>query len=559
MKPAPFAYLAPRSVDEALAHLAEHGSEARPLAGGQSLVRLMNTPARDAVRDDRHQPRSASSPRIAAENGAVRIGAVARQRACETSPHVRDGRPAVRRGGAGRSRTRPCGGAAPPSAAWRSPTPRPSCPPRCSRSTARSWPAAPGGERTIAADDFFTGAFTTSLAARRARHRAARSRWRPGRTGSASSRSPAATASCRCAVRAPSSRSTTTATSPRRASRSAACAGARSGHRDAEAALAGAEPPEDEMLRRARRDWPRAAPTRRATPTARPTSAATSPRADPPVRASRRRARAGRSPECLRRSASRSPSTATRTTCSSSRARCCSTSCATSSPSPAPTPAASTASAARARCSSTASRRASCLMFAAQLDGAEVTHGRVARLGRTARCTRSSRRSPRATACSAASARPGMLMATVELLEHTPLPEPDDVREALVGQPVPLHRLPEHRQRRVRRRPSSPRARAPPPPGPRGWRHELRQAARRAGPDRAPGPALGRQERPAQGGPEAAHRPRAVHRRRHRAPGCSTAPSCAARTPTPASARSTRAPREGAPRRRRGPHRRRRR
>ena len=43
MKPAPFAYLAPRSVDEALAHLAEHGSEARPLAGGQSLVRLMNT------------------------------------------------------------------------------------------------------------------------------------------------------------------------------------------------------------------------------------------------------------------------------------------------------------------------------------------------------------------------------------------------------------------------------------------------------------------------------------------------------------------------------------
>jgi len=43
VKPAPFAYLAPRTVDEALAHLAEHGSEARPLAGGQSLVRLMNT------------------------------------------------------------------------------------------------------------------------------------------------------------------------------------------------------------------------------------------------------------------------------------------------------------------------------------------------------------------------------------------------------------------------------------------------------------------------------------------------------------------------------------
>ena len=41
MKPAPFAYLAPRSVDEALADLAEHGSEARPLAGGQSLVPML--------------------------------------------------------------------------------------------------------------------------------------------------------------------------------------------------------------------------------------------------------------------------------------------------------------------------------------------------------------------------------------------------------------------------------------------------------------------------------------------------------------------------------------
>lgn len=42
MKPSPFRYFAPQSVDEAVALLAEHGEEARVLAGGQSLVPLMN-------------------------------------------------------------------------------------------------------------------------------------------------------------------------------------------------------------------------------------------------------------------------------------------------------------------------------------------------------------------------------------------------------------------------------------------------------------------------------------------------------------------------------------
>ena len=41
MKPAPFAYARPDSLDDALAILAEH-DEARPLAGGQSLVPAMN-------------------------------------------------------------------------------------------------------------------------------------------------------------------------------------------------------------------------------------------------------------------------------------------------------------------------------------------------------------------------------------------------------------------------------------------------------------------------------------------------------------------------------------
>lgn len=42
MKPAPFEYYAPTTVEEALAHLGEHGYDAKVLAGGQSLIPMMN-------------------------------------------------------------------------------------------------------------------------------------------------------------------------------------------------------------------------------------------------------------------------------------------------------------------------------------------------------------------------------------------------------------------------------------------------------------------------------------------------------------------------------------
>ncbi len=42
MKPPPFEYIAPRSIDEALAALAQHGDGAKLLAGGQSLIPAMN-------------------------------------------------------------------------------------------------------------------------------------------------------------------------------------------------------------------------------------------------------------------------------------------------------------------------------------------------------------------------------------------------------------------------------------------------------------------------------------------------------------------------------------
>lgn len=42
MKPAPFHYYAPASLDEAFGLLAEHGYDGKLLAGGQSLVPAMN-------------------------------------------------------------------------------------------------------------------------------------------------------------------------------------------------------------------------------------------------------------------------------------------------------------------------------------------------------------------------------------------------------------------------------------------------------------------------------------------------------------------------------------
>jgi aerobic carbon-monoxide dehydrogenase medium subunit len=162
VKPAPFAYLAPRSVDEALAHLAEHGSEARPLAGGQSLVRLMNTRlATPSVLIDIN--RIGELAAISRENGAVRIGAVARQRACETSPDVRDGVPvfaeAVRQVAHPSVRRR---GTAVGSVAFADPSAE--LPAALLAADGEVVARSSRGERSIAADDFFTGPFTSALA-----------------------------------------------------------------------------------------------------------------------------------------------------------------------------------------------------------------------------------------------------------------------------------------------------------------------------------------------------------------------------------------------------------
>ena len=42
MKPAPLSYIRPDTAEEAVAGLAEHGADARILAGGQSLMAMLN-------------------------------------------------------------------------------------------------------------------------------------------------------------------------------------------------------------------------------------------------------------------------------------------------------------------------------------------------------------------------------------------------------------------------------------------------------------------------------------------------------------------------------------
>lgn len=87
MKPAPFEYDAPATVEETLALLAEHGPDAKILAGGQSLVPLMNFRlARPARLIDINGLGELGQLRRTA--GALHIGALTRQAALERSELV---------------------------------------------------------------------------------------------------------------------------------------------------------------------------------------------------------------------------------------------------------------------------------------------------------------------------------------------------------------------------------------------------------------------------------------------------------------------------------------
>ena len=84
MKPAPFEYHAPTTVDEVVGLLHELGDEAKVLAGGQSLIPMLSLRlARFETLID--LGRVASLRRIERANGHVVIGAMVRQSTVETS------------------------------------------------------------------------------------------------------------------------------------------------------------------------------------------------------------------------------------------------------------------------------------------------------------------------------------------------------------------------------------------------------------------------------------------------------------------------------------------
>ena len=158
MKPARFAYEAPRTLDQTLGALSEG---ARVLAGGQSLVPMMNfrlaQPERlvdiNRVEELGH---------LGADGGALRIGALTRQAALERSGLVAQGWPllrqAVRFVGHPQIRTRGTVGGSVAHA-----DPAAELPVALTALDARFHLRSARGARTLRADEFFVSHFTTAL------------------------------------------------------------------------------------------------------------------------------------------------------------------------------------------------------------------------------------------------------------------------------------------------------------------------------------------------------------------------------------------------------------
>lgn len=94
MKPPAFEYAAPTTIDEALELMHEHGWDAKVLAGGQSLIPMMNFRlAAPAVLVDLNPIEELAYVRK--DDGGLAIGAMARQRAVERSELVVDRTPLI--------------------------------------------------------------------------------------------------------------------------------------------------------------------------------------------------------------------------------------------------------------------------------------------------------------------------------------------------------------------------------------------------------------------------------------------------------------------------------
>ena len=161
MKPAKFTYACPRSVDEALTLLAQEGEGTKVLAGGQSLVPLLNlrmAEVRSLVDVNRIEELSF----IKRENGVLRVGALTRHRQLEVSSEVCSAQPLLARAAvevghlAIRNRGT-IGGSlvhADPAAEW---------PLAAVTLDAQFVLRSRNGSRTVAARDFFLAPLTTAI------------------------------------------------------------------------------------------------------------------------------------------------------------------------------------------------------------------------------------------------------------------------------------------------------------------------------------------------------------------------------------------------------------
>lgn len=163
MKPAPFEYYRPRALDETLALLDRYGGDAKPLAGGQSLIPAMNFRlATPSVLVDLNDVEELGY--IKNGSGTLSIGGMTRQRQIERSPLVARSaplitetmpfiaHPAIRnRGTIGGSLAH-----ADPAA---------ELPAVMMVLSASFTVASKGGIREVPAQEFFTGLFSTSVQA----------------------------------------------------------------------------------------------------------------------------------------------------------------------------------------------------------------------------------------------------------------------------------------------------------------------------------------------------------------------------------------------------------
>lgn len=161
MKPAPFDYVAPRSLDEAVAALAEGGPEAKLLAGGQSLIPLLNFRlARPALLVDLN--RVAELAYVRPRNRGTAIGAMTRQMTIERDRALSEKQPllaeAIRWVGHAAIRSRGTIGGSLAHA-----DPAAELPAVAVCLDAQLSVVGPRGRRTVSADDFFVGYLSTAL------------------------------------------------------------------------------------------------------------------------------------------------------------------------------------------------------------------------------------------------------------------------------------------------------------------------------------------------------------------------------------------------------------